>query len=372
MLVRSTLLSIDPDNQTLLVHRWTASELARIWCEEPDGARRLRTAHRRAAEYRQWRARVWSQDRAAYIDDQLEARYHHLAAGDTDQAVEVTRVIVGQLHRWGAWDREAALIHHTLTLLPGTDPRRGAWYHDLGILAQGRGDYQEAERLYRQSLEINERFGDQAGAAIGYGQLGILAGSRGDYQEAERRFRQSLDIDERLGNKAGAATSYQNLGRLSQLLSDYQEAERRYRQSLEINERLGDQAGAASSHNNLGTLAQARGDYPEAERRYRQSLDINERLGNQADTASATSQLGLLRSAQLRYTEAIPLHVEALILRLNLQVPQAQADLSALLTLRNQMPTEQFEAATLSIVDSGTLDELRSLLDSADDSVSSD
>ena len=48
-------------------------------------------------------------------------------------------------------------------------------------------------------------------------------------------------------------------------------------------------------------------------------------------------------------------------------------DLSALRTLRNQVPTDQFEAATLSVVDSGILDELRRLLDSAaEDSDSSD
>ena len=48
-------------------------------------------------------------------------------------------------------------------------------------------------------------------------------------------------------------------------------------------------------------------------------------------------------------------------------------DLSALRTLRSQVPTDQFEAATLSVVDSGTLDVLRSVLDSAaDDSDSSD
>jgi Tetratricopeptide repeat len=38
-------------------------------------------------------------------------------------------------------------------------------YHQLGILAQDRGDYETAEELYRNSLAINERLGDQAGVA---------------------------------------------------------------------------------------------------------------------------------------------------------------------------------------------------------------
>ena len=50
--------------------------------------------------------------------------------------------------------------------------------------------------------------------ATGYHQLGILAHARGDYEEAARQYQRSLDIDERLGNQAGMATSYSQLGNL--------------------------------------------------------------------------------------------------------------------------------------------------------------
>ena len=85
-------------------------------------------------------------------------------------------------------------------------------YHHLGILAQDRGDYEEAARQYQRSLDINERLGDQAGMATSYHQLGILAQDRGDYEEAARQYQRSLDINERLGNQAGMATSYSQLG----------------------------------------------------------------------------------------------------------------------------------------------------------------
>ncbi|MGV1006487.1 MAG: tetratricopeptide repeat protein, partial [Candidatus Nanopelagicales bacterium] len=42
-----------------------------------------------------------------------------------------------------------------------------------------RGEYGEAERLYRQSLEIDERLGDHAGVAMTSGQLGILCAEQG-------------------------------------------------------------------------------------------------------------------------------------------------------------------------------------------------
>ena len=82
------------------------------------------------------------------------------------------------------------------------------------MLAQARGDYDEAARQYQRALDINERLGDQAGMATSYHQLGILAQDRGDYDEAARQYQRSLDISERLGDQAGMATSYSQLGNL--------------------------------------------------------------------------------------------------------------------------------------------------------------
>ena len=90
--------------------------------------------------------------------------------------------------------------------------------------------------------------------------LGILAKLRGDYDGAEARYRQSLEIQERLGDQAGMATCYNNLGNLAELRGDYNDAEAHHRRSLEIKEHLGNQAGMAASYNNLGILARLRGN----------------------------------------------------------------------------------------------------------------
>jgi tetratricopeptide (TPR) repeat protein len=81
-------------------------------------------------------------------------------------------------------------------------------YHQLGMLAQDRGDLGEAARQYQRSLDINERLGNQAGLASGYHNLGVLAQDREDYDEAARQYQRSLDINERLGDQAGQALSY--------------------------------------------------------------------------------------------------------------------------------------------------------------------
>jgi tetratricopeptide (TPR) repeat protein len=65
---------------------------------------------------------------------------------------------------------------------------------------------------YQRALDIFERLGNQAGMAASYHNLGRLAQDRGDYDEAARQYQRALDINERLGNQAGMATSYSQLG----------------------------------------------------------------------------------------------------------------------------------------------------------------
>ena len=292
------------------VHRWTATELARRTAREPGS--RLAGAHRQAAAYWQWRVRVWPQDKTARVHDLLEARHHLLQAGDTEDAGQVTGLAVSQLHTWGAWDQEASLIHDTLPRLPTESPRQASLIYRLGVLAQDRGDYDEATRRYQHALDIFERLGDQAGMASSYGQLGTLAQERGDYDEATRQYQHALDIFERLDDQANMATAYHQLGNVAYLRGNYDEATRQYQHALDIDERLGDQADMAQTYHQLGMLAQDRGDYDEATRQYQRSLDIKERLGNQAGMARTYHELGNVAYLRGNYDEATRQYQHAL------------------------------------------------------------
>ncbi|NGM12396.1 tetratricopeptide repeat protein [Verrucosispora sp. CWR15] len=288
----------DDNRPQYVLHRWTAAALARL---HPDATT---SAHHRAAAYYTWRVQHQAQDKLAELYDQIEARYHHYAAANLTAAVSLSYEIRDQLHTWAAWDWETSICHETLTWLPPNTYDTAAFTHQLGILAQARGDYAEAERRYQQSLTIGEELGDRAGMASSYHQLGNLAYLQGDYAEAERRYQQSLTVNQELGNRAGMAGSYHQLGILAYLQGDYAEAERRYQQSLTVNQELGNRAGMAGSYHQLGILAYLQGDYAEAERRYQQSLTIGEQLGNRAGMATSYGQLGILAQDRGDYAEA--------------------------------------------------------------------
>jgi tetratricopeptide (TPR) repeat protein len=85
-------------------------------------------------------------------------------------------------------------------------------YHQLGIMAEERGSYDEALDWYRKSLAIKEELGNRAGMASSYHHFGTVAQQRGSYDEALDWYRKALAILEELGNRAGMASSLSQIG----------------------------------------------------------------------------------------------------------------------------------------------------------------
>ncbi|MBA9002371.1 tetratricopeptide repeat protein [Thermomonospora cellulosilytica] len=207
---------------------------------------------------------------------------------------------------WGDWDEAEEWYRRSLTIKEelGDRPGMATSYHQLGRVAQERGDWDEAEEWYRRSLTIKEELGDRPGMATSYHQLGRVAQDRGDWDEAEEWYRRSLTIKEELGNRPGMAASYHQLGTIAQERGDWDEAEEWYRRSLTIKEELGNRPGMAASYHQLGTIAQERGDWDEAEEWYRRSLTIKEELGNRPGMAASYHQLGTIAQERGDWDEA--------------------------------------------------------------------
>jgi tetratricopeptide (TPR) repeat protein len=173
-------------------------------------------------------------------------------------------------------------------------PVLAAAYHELGIVAQLRGDLAAGEEWYWKALAIWEALGDRRGLARNYHQLGTVAQFRGDPAAAEQWYRKSLEIKEALGDRPGLASSYHQLGTVAEDRGDLAAAEQCYRKSLEIKEALGDRPGLSSSYHQLGTAARRRGDLAAAEQWYQKALVINEALANRPGLAMSYILLGLL------------------------------------------------------------------------------
>jgi tetratricopeptide (TPR) repeat protein len=278
----------------------------------------------------------------------LENQYHRLLNRLDKRGVAFALHNLGVIHQdRGEYDEALKKYQQSLEIKEYLGDREGVAgsLHEIGRLHQARGEYDEALKKYQQSLEIEEELGDRAGVATSLHQFGTLHLIRGEYDEALKKYQQSLEIEEELGDRAGVANSYGQIAMLHQVRSEYDEALKKYQQSLEISEELGDQKTVGISLHNLGVVHQARGEYDEALKKYQQSLEIKEDLGDRAGVANSLGQLGKLFIVLERFQEAFEFSLSALSTFIELQSPNAGIAANNLKNLRGKWGEVNFDVA---------------------------
>ena len=246
-------------------------------------------------------------------------------------------------------DRAEDICQAVLTYLeprgdPGEKPQMASIYHYLGLIAQGKALYDEAEAYYGKAMQIAEPLGNEAECADNYHQLGLIYQSRQAYREAQEWHHRALDIRERLGDeaegaeecyqlaltlvaqhevgdalewyhrargvyehlgdKASAAAVYHRLGLMAQGQYQYEEATDWYQRALLAHEELGDESPGANNCYQLGGIALERYEYDEAKDWFRRALEGFELLGNEDALANSYHQLGVAAHARMRFQEA--------------------------------------------------------------------
>ena len=288
----------------------------------------------------------------------LRRRLLAYAGGEADQAVER-----GSIELWlylqgtevddaigrGELDTAESICQSVLTYLnssggPSARPRIAWTYHQLGVIAQGRGQYPQAEGCYRNALQINESLGNEAESADSYHQLGLIAQSRQIYDEADEWHRRALEIRERLGDevevgsechqmalvnealsqfqdalewyhrarlayehvedKANTASVYHQIGLISHVQYDYEEATVWYQKALTVYDELGDEVGGANDYYQLGVIALHRDDHQDGEEYIRQALAAYQMMQNEAGVAGCYHHLGMLAHSQKQPRDA--------------------------------------------------------------------
>ncbi|GHG54334.1 tetratricopeptide repeat protein [Streptomyces griseocarneus] len=293
-----------PADSGYLVHRWTAESLARR-----AGRSRLTAVHRRAGDYWGWRGRATSEP-VEYIQQVIEARYHHLAGGRMDEALECTRLACRELEAAGQWSREERLRREALTMVPRGSLQAAEFTADLAGLKKRRGDYAQAEALYRKALATFRSLESDEHVAAALHNLGIIADHRGQAADAERLFKQSLSLKERIGDRWAMSFAYHELAGLALDRGDDRAAEKLYLDALAMAEEAGDLEGVSASHHQIALLALRAKDYAKAEQCVNLALDGYTRLNDRIRIGSGRILLSRIAAAVFNH-ETAQLHIRA-------------------------------------------------------------
>ena len=189
---------------------------------------------------------------------------------------------LGAIHRdFGNWDLAEKYFKDALAIAAEEYNKSGmaSCWGLLGDIERNRGNWNEAEKLYRQCLEFETELGDRSGMASSWGVLGDIEGNRGNWDEAEKLFRQSLALRTELGDRSGMASCWGLLGDIERNRGNWDEAEKLYRQSLEVETELGDREGIAISIGCLGENELGRGNLDKAEQLLTEALGKMQKLG---------------------------------------------------------------------------------------------
>ncbi|GAB3090189.1 protein kinase domain-containing protein [Lysobacter terrae] len=201
----------------------------------------------------------------------------------------------------GDFKSATAVLQKLVTRDPN-DPR--AWF-ELGKFSILAGDAQRAvdEHLVR-ALVLYKRSGNRYGEAETANALGIGYARLGQTADAEKQYREAVQLRRAVGNRRGLATSLRNLGNILSQQGKFDEAAQVLRQSGELHAALGDRGGLAAVENELGILAEERGDYPTALAHFRRALQSWQQLGETGGTAQALNDIGFAHYQLGAYDDA--------------------------------------------------------------------
>src|SRR5579883_2813991 len=323
----SSLLTRDPEGRTLTVHRLVQQVL------------RARLA---ARERTQWMRRVVLAVEEAFPSVDFSAwpvcerlLPHALVCATwieqvpiaTPAAARLLNLTGSYLHDRGDYAQAEPLYRRALTIreqaLGPLHPLTATSLNNLAELYHAQGKYAHAEPLYQRARTIREQaLGPlHPDTATSLNNLAELYRAQGKYAQAEPLLQRALAIlEQALGPlHPDTATSLNNLAELYHTQGDYAQAEPFLQRALAILEQaLGPlHPDTATSLNNLAELYHTQGDYAQAEPLFQRALAIWEQaLGPlHPDTAQSLNNLAMLYHAQGDYAQAEPLFQRALAIR---------------------------------------------------------
>lgn len=182
----------------------------------------------------------------------------------------------------------------------------------LGSLMRRRGDFVQAWNwLDRARLRFEDVL-DYGGIAQVLHESGTLAAQQGAYDAARSFYERSLGIRRAQSETRLIASLLSNLAILSRFQNDYNTAGELNEEALALRRKIGDRWGIAVSLNNLGLLRRYQGQYSEARKLLEESLTTWREIGDRSFLANTLTSLAEVALDQGDVAFAHPMLVEGL------------------------------------------------------------
>lgn len=220
----------------------------------------------------------------------------------------------GPLFYFGRWDQHLLLnarAYEAMIAL-GEWSDAGWCAYQVAWIHINRHNNKEAALWVEHCAQAWSRSGHRHEIAMGTRARALVALNERNYDTAERLLKEVLDIQRDLGLDASTSRVLSDLGSLEFNRGHHDKAEDYFREALALSEKTGYQEGVAMQHANLGVLAASRQRWDEARDWLEKANSLARNLGRQDLLLSTLRYLALTYEAEGRYEAALTLAQEAL------------------------------------------------------------
>jgi predicted ATPase/DNA-binding XRE family transcriptional regulator len=204
----------------------------------------------------------------------------------------------GAFDEWEGWLRELLALDAEESDRAASPAVRGVGLFSMTRFAIDRHDYDRAEILAHEGLDLARRHGDRVGISNILAELGHVAEARGELDAAKTLYEESL-AQWRTGSRA-----LSSLGNLARAKGDYEQAQRYLEQALAWARSQSMSWAIADALTSLGHVACEQGDFARAAVRYRESLGLYQGIRVAAPLAGCVEGAAAVAAASGQYERA--------------------------------------------------------------------
>lgn len=184
----------------------------------------------------------------------------------------------------------------------------------LGEVHQVLAEYETAQGMYSEALQIYHTIGSRLGWANCNMRLGDVELRLAEYESAGKRYETALSIYQDIGDDVGKASCIQALGDVEFKLAEFDRARVRFKEALPIYRAIGNLSGEANCIQALGDVELELAEYETARGLYDKALAVYRDIEDHVGIANCVEALGDLESRLADYQEARKQYDEALVL----------------------------------------------------------
>ncbi|HWZ18401.1 MAG TPA: LuxR C-terminal-related transcriptional regulator [Ktedonobacteraceae bacterium] len=216
-----------------------------------------------------------------------------------------------------------------------------------GWIAFQQKDFDHAETLLSEGLEVYRLLGDKQNIATSLYRLGLVTLAKGDYPLTQALIEDALSLYNQVGSKEGIADSLLVLSYAAIEQGEYSRAREQAEQGLLLFREIDDQWAMTYTLLGLARVVLLQGDAVTAQTLTEESLAISIELGNLGGIASCLERLAEISVAQEQLVWAVLLWGAAEHLRETTTISLESTQKSVVNAVRNKLGEEIFNSLWL-------------------------